>query len=109
MEKIDPLLKWVESEFGFKPAVYSSFFGGKQEDGLVNAMESLLKKTNDCELAAIDAMAAAAHSLVISIAIFRGRLEIEEAIELIRLEEDLQVLVNLSLSLSHTLAHIGYK
>ncbi|XXG50604.1 hypothetical protein AAC387_Pa02g4581 [Persea americana] len=89
--KIDPLLSWVESEFGIKPVVYSSFFGGKQEDGLVNAIESLLKKTNDCELAAIDAMAAAAHSLIISIGIVRGRLQIEEAIELIRLEEDLQV------------------
>ncbi|XP_052191550.1 uncharacterized protein LOC127800778 [Diospyros lotus] len=91
VEKIDPLLEWVESEFGFKPVVYSSFFGGKQEDGLVNAVESLLKRTDDCELAAIDAIAAAAHSLIISIGIFRGRLQIEEAIELIRLEEDLQI------------------
>ncbi|KAL5994736.1 hypothetical protein ACLOJK_024789 [Asimina triloba] len=90
-EKMDPFLNWVESEFGHKPVVYSSFFGGKQEEGLVNAVESVLKNTNDCELAAIDAMAAAAHSLIISIAIFRGRLQIEEAIELIRLEEDLQV------------------
>ncbi|XP_057464707.1 uncharacterized protein LOC130754500 [Actinidia eriantha] len=91
VEKIDPLLKWVESEFGFKPVVHSSFFGGKQEDGFVTAIESLLKKTDDCELAAIDALTAAAHSLIISIGIFRGRLQIEEAIELIRLEEDLQV------------------
>ncbi|XP_043695607.1 ATP synthase mitochondrial F1 complex assembly factor 2 [Telopea speciosissima] len=91
VEKIDPLLNWVESEFGFKPVVYSSFFGGKQVDGLVNAVKHLLKSTDDCELAAIDAMAAAAHSLIISIGIFRGRLQIEEAIELIRLEEDLQV------------------
>ncbi|PKA56540.1 hypothetical protein AXF42_Ash015313 [Apostasia shenzhenica] len=90
-EKIDPLLDWVKLEFGFRPMVYSSFFGGKQEDGLVKAVESALKKTNDCELAAIDAIAAAAHSLVIPLAIFRERLSIEEAIELIRLEEDLQV------------------
>ncbi|KAK9115547.1 hypothetical protein Sjap_014494 [Stephania japonica] len=91
VEKIDPLLNWVEFEFGFKPKVYSRFFGGKQEDGLVNAVENLLKKTSDCELAALDGMAAAAHSLVIPIGIFRGRLQIEDAIELIRLEEDLQV------------------
>ncbi|XP_077242699.1 ATP12 protein-like protein [Tasmannia lanceolata] len=91
MEKFDPLLDWVKSEFGFKPVVSSSFFGAKQEDGLVSAIENFLKKTSDCELAAIDAMTAAAHSLIISIATFRGRLEIEEAIELIRLEEDLQV------------------
>ncbi|THG13554.1 hypothetical protein TEA_023911 [Camellia sinensis var. sinensis] len=91
VEKIDPILNWLESEFGFKPVVYSSFFGGKQEDGLVHAIESLLKKMDDYELAAIDAIASAAHSLTISIGIFLGRLQIEEAIELIRLEEDLQV------------------
>ncbi|KAL7610007.1 hypothetical protein Lser_V15G13285 [Lactuca serriola] len=91
VKKMDPLLKWVESEFGFKPVVYSSFFGGKQEDGLVNAINTLLKKTNDNELAAIDALTSASHSLIISIAIFRGKLQIDEAIELIRLEEDMQV------------------
>lgn len=91
VKKIDPFLKWVESEFGFKPVVYSSFFGGKQEDGLVNAIESLLKKTDDNELAAIDALTSASHSLIISIAIFLGKLQIQEAIELIRLEEDTQV------------------
>ncbi|ESR60434.1 ATP synthase mitochondrial f1 complex assembly factor 2 [Citrus sinensis] len=94
VQKIDPLLKWVESEFSFKPVVYSSFFGGKQEDGLIKTVENLMKKTDDYELAAIDAIAAAAHSLVIAIGIFRGKLQIEEAIELIRLEEDLQVLIN---------------
>lgn len=57
----------------------------------MNAVKSLLKATNDCELAAIDALASAAHSLIIAIGIFRGRLQIDEAIELIRLEEDLQV------------------
>ncbi|KAF2316509.1 hypothetical protein GH714_041850 [Hevea brasiliensis] len=62
-----------------------------QEEGLVKALEDLLKKTDNCELASIDAIASAAHSLVIAIGIFRGKLNIEEAIELIRLEEDLQV------------------
>ncbi|KAM2632322.1 hypothetical protein EV1_023070 [Malus domestica] len=88
VEKMDPLLDWVKSEFGFKPAVYSSFFGGKQEDGLTKARETLLKQTDDCELAAIDAIASSAHSLIIAIGIFRGKLQIEEAIELIRLEVD---------------------
>lgn len=91
VEKIDPILKWLESEFGHKPTVYSCFFGGKQEDGLVKAVENLLKKTDNCELAAIDAIAASAHSLVIALGIFRGRLQIDEAIELVRIEEDVQV------------------
>uniref|UniRef100_A0A9I9D9P8 ATP synthase mitochondrial F1 complex assembly factor 2 n=1 Tax=Cucumis melo TaxID=3656 RepID=A0A9I9D9P8_CUCME len=93
VEKIDPLLDWVHSEFGFKPIVYSSLFGGNQEDGLIKAVEDLLRKTDDCELASIDAIASAAHSLIIAIGIFRGKLQIEEAIELIRLEEDFQVLL----------------
>ncbi|XP_021771240.1 ATP synthase mitochondrial F1 complex assembly factor 2-like [Chenopodium quinoa] len=91
VEKIDPLLKWVESEFGYKPVVYTCFFGGKQDEGLVKAVESLLKKADDCELATIDALTSASHSLIISIAIIRGKLQLGEAIELIRLEEDLQV------------------
>ncbi|XP_075474340.1 uncharacterized protein LOC142505299 isoform X2 [Primulina tabacum] len=91
VEKLDPLLRWLELEFGFKPVTYSSFFGGKQEEGLVNAIENLLRKTDNSELAAIDALAASAHSLIIAIGIFRGKLNIEQAIELIRLEEDLQV------------------
>ncbi|KAL4568274.1 hypothetical protein LXL04_023882 [Taraxacum kok-saghyz] len=91
VKKIDPLLKWVESEFGVKPVVYSSFFGGKQEEGLVKAVENVVKKTDDNELAAIDALTSASHSLIISIAVFRGVIGIQEAIELIRLEEDMQV------------------
>lgn len=91
VEKIDPLLDWMESEFGYKPVVFTNFFGGKQDEGLTKAVEDVLKKADDCELAAIDALASAARSLTIAIGIFRGRLEIEEAIELIRLEEDLQV------------------
>ncbi|KAF3792651.1 ATP synthase F1 complex assembly factor 2 [Nymphaea thermarum] len=91
VEVIDPFFDWVEKEFGFRPLVYTSLFGGKQDDGLVAAVQDLLKKTNNWELASIDAMAAAAHSLLISLGIFRGHLQIEEAIKLIRLEEDMQV------------------
>lgn len=91
VEKFDPLIGWIKSEFGFKPVVYSCLFGGKQEEGLVKAIENLLKLTDDCQLAVIDAIASAAHSLIIAVGIVKGKLDIEEAIELIRLEEDFQV------------------
>lgn len=103
MRKIDPLLGWVESKFGFKPILYSSFFGGKQEDGLIKAIDNLLKKTDNCELAAIDAIVAAAHSLIIAVGISNGKLQIEEAIELIRLEEDLQVFIAIMAYICHPL------
>jgi len=43
-------------------------------------------------LTAIDAISESAQSLTIAIALVHGKLQIEEAIELIRLQEDLQVL-----------------
>ncbi|XP_042058365.1 ATP synthase mitochondrial F1 complex assembly factor 2-like isoform X2 [Salvia splendens] len=73
VEKFGPLIKWVELEFGFKPVMYTSFFGGKQEEGLVKAFENVLKKADDYELAAIDAIAAAAHSLIIAVGMFRDQ------------------------------------
>ncbi|KAM1001287.1 hypothetical protein ACFX2I_007820 [Malus domestica] len=60
-------------------------------DGVHCGKDTLLKQTDDYELATIDAIASSAHSLIITIEIFRGKLQIEEAIELIRLEEDIQV------------------
>lgn len=91
VEKFDPLLAWVEEEFGFKPIVYSSIFGGKQQENLVKAIENYLKNTDNFELATVDAIASAAHSLIIALGLVRGKLEIEEAVELARLEEDHQV------------------
>lgn len=84
--------------------MYFSFFGGKQEEGLTRAVENLLKNTDDCELAAIDALASAGQSLVIALGIFRGKLQLEEAIELIRLEEDLQVRFSFCKSLMYIYA-----
>ncbi|KAG2638683.1 hypothetical protein PVAP13_2NG608600 [Panicum virgatum] len=40
-EKIDPILDWVNTEFGFKPVVYTTFLGGKQDEGLTKAVETL--------------------------------------------------------------------
>uniref|UniRef100_A0A0D6R8R0 ATP synthase mitochondrial F1 complex assembly factor 2 n=1 Tax=Araucaria cunninghamii TaxID=56994 RepID=A0A0D6R8R0_ARACU len=91
VQLMDPLLDWVESLLGVRPIIYTSIFGGKQSQEVVDAIECLIKKTNNWELAAIDALAASANSLTIAIALLHHRLEIEEAMKLIRLEEDLQV------------------
>lgn len=91
VEFMDPLFDWMEAELGVRPVLYTSIFAGKQPQELVNAMECFLKKTDNWELTAIDAITAAAKSITIAFAVFRGRLDVEEAIKLIRLEEDLQV------------------
>lgn len=91
VEFMDPLFDWMEAELGVRPVLYTSIFAGKQPQQLVNAMERFLKKTDNWELTAIDALAAAAKSITIAFAVFRGRLDVEEAIKLIRLEENSQV------------------
>ncbi|XP_010493510.1 PREDICTED: uncharacterized protein LOC104770751 [Camelina sativa] len=70
---------------------YTSDVHEIQVEKLVKAVEDLLKKTNDGELASIDALQASAHSIVIALGIFCGKLQIDDAIKLILLEEDLQV------------------
>ncbi|MCO5601852.1 hypothetical protein L7F22_055977 [Adiantum nelumboides] len=90
-EVMNPLLDWMEKEFGFRPSHSTSLFVGDQPDEVVRALERALKNTNDWQLAAIDALSASAKSLVVAMAVYRGRLGIEDAIQVIRLEEDFQI------------------
>ncbi|MCO5561135.1 hypothetical protein L7F22_014756 [Adiantum nelumboides] len=90
-EVMNPLLDWMEKELGFRPSHSTSLFVGDQPDEVVRALERALKNTNDWQLAAIDALSASAKSLVVAMAVYRGRLGIEDAIQVIRLEEDFQI------------------
>lgn len=90
-EVLNPLLDWIEREVGCRPSQSSSIFVGDQPDEVVAAMEKALKSVSDWQLAAVDSLSAAAKSLVIAMAVSRGRLNIEEAVQVIRLEEDYQI------------------
>jgi ATP synthase F1 complex assembly factor 2 len=87
----DPLVDWVEWEIGARPLVTSSIFGTFQPPHLVEAMEKALMASSDWQLAAIDWLAGTARSLIVALAIARGRLSIDEAMDVIRLEENHQV------------------
>ncbi|XP_024359709.1 uncharacterized protein [Physcomitrium patens] len=87
----DPLIDWAEQEIGERPAVTSSIFGTTQPSHVLEAMEKVLMQSSDWQLAAIDWLAGTARSLIVALAIARGRLGIEEAMEVIRLEENHQV------------------
>lgn len=87
----DPLLDWVEQEIGQRPLVTSSIFGTEQPPHVLVAMKNALHQSSDWQLAGIDWLAGTARSLVVALAIARGRLGIEEAIDVIRLEENHQV------------------
>ncbi|KAG0571156.1 hypothetical protein M758_6G206300 [Ceratodon purpureus] len=87
----DPLVDWVEGEIGERPMVTSSIFGTSQPPHVLEAMEKALMASSDWQLAAIDWLAGTARSLIVALAIARGRLGIDEAMDVIRLEENHQV------------------
>jgi ATP synthase F1 complex assembly factor 2 len=89
----DPLLDWFKSEIGVRPLVTSSIFGTTQPPEVLDAVEKAVRQCSDWQLAAVDWLAGTARSLIVALAIARGRLGIEEAIEIIRLEEDHQACI----------------
>jgi ATP synthase F1 complex assembly factor 2 len=60
---------------------------------VLDAVEKAVRQCSDWQLAAVDWLAGTARSLIVALAIARGRLGIEEAIEIIRLEEDHQACI----------------
>ena len=88
---LNPLLDWIEKEFGHRPSHSTNILVDNQPDEVVEALEKALRKANNWQLTAVDALSAASKSLVVAMAVSRGKLSIEEAIQVIRLEEDFQV------------------
>ncbi|KAL2635127.1 hypothetical protein R1flu_006606 [Riccia fluitans] len=87
----DPLLDWAEKELGARLIVSSSIFGANQPQHVLNALEKTLRNLNDWELAAVDSLASSSRSLVVALAVARNHLKIDQALDIIRLEEEHQI------------------
>ncbi|CAI7895809.1 unnamed protein product [Closterium sp. NIES-53] len=86
----DPLLDWIESEFGARPSVSYSLLPPDQPDAAVRAMRYALQPMDAFHLAAVDFLAGPTRSLVLALAVAKGRLKMDEAMRVIRVEEDFQ-------------------
>ncbi|GBG69365.1 hypothetical protein CBR_g4059 [Chara braunii] len=87
----DPLLAWIEREFGFRPSKFHNLFWVEQPPAAVEAMRKVLLDMDLWELTAVDSLAGAARSLIIALAVSHNRLSVSSAVKLARLEEDFQV------------------
>ncbi|GAQ85652.1 F1-ATP synthase assembly protein [Klebsormidium nitens] len=87
----DPLLDWMQQELGVRPVTSGSIFGAEQPPEVVRTVQELLHRKSDFRLAAVDALASSAHSLVIALAVSRGHLGPRKALEAVRVEEDHQM------------------
>jgi ATP synthase F1 complex assembly factor 2 len=86
----DPLLDWVGTELGGRPAASSSLFGPPHPKAATAAMRAALAACDDWQLAGVSALSAAARSLVMAFALARRRVRAADAHTLLRIEEDAQ-------------------
>eukprot|EP00897_Mesotaenium_endlicherianum_P001652 jgi/Mesen1/1514/ME000132S00459 len=89
-----PILQWAQRELlGLSAPLLatSSLLPPDQSEEAVAHMRQVLSSSDDWELAAIDSLAGSARSVILGLAVAKGRLPIGDAVCLIRLEEDHQV------------------
>eukprot|EP00270_Netrium_digitus_P003915 TRINITY_DN14767_c1_g2_i1.p1 TRINITY_DN14767_c1_g2~~TRINITY_DN14767_c1_g2_i1.p1 ORF type:complete len:460 (-),score=94.81 TRINITY_DN14767_c1_g2_i1:372-1751(-) len=87
----DPLLAWARAELGVILTTSSDLHVPDQSEATIQTMRNILMSLSDWELSAVDALASAARSLVIALAVAHGQLSIDDALMVIRLDEDHQV------------------
>ena len=89
-ELLDPLLDWSVSIFGDRPTVSYSLAGNEHAPHVTEGALACIKSLNDWQLSAVESLSATTKSLVIALAVAKGYIEPETAVQLTRLEENLQ-------------------
>ncbi len=86
-----PLVHWIDSEFGIRLEVVSGVLPVAQSQATVDAFHAAVSAFDDFPLTGLHAAAAACGSLVIALALARGRLDAEAAWSLSQLDETYQI------------------
>jgi len=89
-ERWQPLLDWARESLACEMRVTRGIIPVNQPAAALSALEQALSELDDLKLTAISAVAAAAGSLVIALALARGRIDAETAADLAELEEVFQ-------------------
>jgi chaperone required for assembly of F1-ATPase len=86
-----PWLDWAAAEFGAPLAVGTGIVHVAQEPAALAALRLAVARAGDLELAALGAMVQALGSLVLGLAVWRGALGPDQAVDLSQLDEAFQV------------------
>ncbi|MBV7408145.1 ATP12 family chaperone protein [Maritimibacter sp. DP1N21-5] len=87
----DPLLDWAAETFGARLAPRTGIVHVAQEDAALERLAAEVHALDQFRLAAFHDLVALSGSLVIALAVTRGRLMPEEAWRLSRIDEDFQI------------------
>ena len=86
-----PLVDWMASDFGIRLEIVSGVLPVAQSQATVDAFHVAVSAFDDFPLTGLHAAAAACGSLVIALALARGRLDAEAAWSLSQLDETYQI------------------
>ena len=89
-ERWQPLLDWARETLACDMRVTRGVIPVNQPAAALSALERALAELDDLQLTALSAIAAAAGSLVIALALARGRIDAETASDLAQLDEVFQ-------------------
>ena len=86
-----PLIDWIASEFGIRLQIVSGVVPAAQSRATLDAFRAAISAFDDFPLTGLHAATTACGSLVIAIALARGRLDAEAAWSLSQLDESYQI------------------
>lgn len=90
-ELLDPVLDWSVSVFGARPRVsYSLAPAEDHPHAVTEGARACVGNLNEWQLSAVHSLSSATKSLVIALAVAKGRVGAEDAVQMTRLEENVQ-------------------
>ncbi|GAX80403.1 hypothetical protein CEUSTIGMA_g7842.t1 [Chlamydomonas eustigma] len=91
-EVFDPVISWVKEDLGWSSLHHSeSIFGTQQQEDVVLGARTLLTSLDCWHLAAVEQLTYCGKSLLLALALARGKLGLKEGMRAARLEELLQL------------------
>ena len=91
-EKWDPLIKWIDQEFALKFSVAIGVIPIAQPTNTVSKLKNIIQKYKDLEITAISELAVNTCSLIVTLAMIKRKISVSEALSLVSLEENHQIL-----------------
>lgn len=86
----DPVLVWANAEFGIALQVTQDVMPITQEAGSLEKLSAVYAQASDAEMAALAMLVPILGSAILTLAVWKQRIGIEEALAAARLEEDFQ-------------------
>ncbi|BDA44969.1 ATP synthase mitochondrial F1 complex assembly factor 2 [Coccomyxa sp. Obi] len=87
----DPIIAWASKFLSAELSISDSIFGAQQPQRAVKAVQNYLEGLSAWQLAATEQLIGTCRSLLIGVAVAEGHLDLKQALQAARLEEEFQI------------------